>query len=76
MRRLWAGLAPRIVMIGTISALQWFIYDGFKVYGSSVVAGPRERLKVAVGLPRPPPPSMPESLKRKLERNEKLVRSA
>ncbi|GMS96986.1 hypothetical protein PENTCL1PPCAC_19161, partial [Pristionchus entomophagus] len=50
-RRLWAGLAPRIIMIGTISAAQWFIYDGFKV---------------AMNLPRPPPPAMPESLRKKL----------
>ena len=27
----WAGLGPRIIMIGTLTALQWFIYDGFKV---------------------------------------------
>ncbi|KAF8371961.1 hypothetical protein PRIPAC_78390 [Pristionchus pacificus] len=52
-RRLWAGLAPRIIMIGTISALQWFIYDGFKV---------------AMHLPRPPPPAMPESLRKKMEK--------
>ncbi|GMR49729.1 hypothetical protein PMAYCL1PPCAC_19924 [Pristionchus mayeri] len=56
MRRLWGGLLPRIIMIGTISALQWFIYDGFKV---------------AMHLPRPPPPAMPESLRRKLEQSEK-----
>ncbi|CAH8465098.1 unnamed protein product [Schistosoma mattheei] len=45
---MWSGLGPRIIMIGTLTALQWFIYDGFKV---------------AMQLPRPPPPSMPESLK-------------
>lgn len=39
-------------MIGTLTALQWFIYDGVKVY---------------FRLPRPPPPEMPESLKRKLQ---------
>jgi len=38
-------------MIGTLTALQWFIYDGVKVY---------------FRLPRPPPPEMPESLKKKL----------
>ncbi|KAJ2758405.1 Cu/Pi carrier [Coemansia nantahalensis] len=27
----WAGLTPRIFMIGTLTALQWFIYDSFKV---------------------------------------------
>lgn len=53
---LWGGLVPRIIMIGTLTALQWFIYDGFKV---------------AVGMPRPPPPEMPESLKRKLHDKSK-----
>jgi len=48
----WKGLVPRIIMIGTLTALQWFIYDG---------------VKVAFNLPRPPPPEMPESLKRKIE---------
>jgi len=48
---LWKGLGPRIVMIGTLTALQWFIYDS---------------VKVAFGIPRPPPPEMPESLKKKL----------
>jgi len=51
MKGLWAGLGPRIIMIGTLTALQWFIYDS---------------VKVAFRLPRPPPPEMPESLKRKL----------
>merc|ERR1712240_784101 len=48
---MWAGLGPRIIMIGTLTALQWFIYDG---------------VKVQLRLPRPPPPAMPESLKQKL----------
>ncbi|CAB04697.2 Phosphate carrier protein, mitochondrial [Caenorhabditis elegans] len=48
---LWGGLGPRIIMVGTLTALQWFIYDSFKV---------------AMNLPRPPPPQMPESLKKKL----------
>merc|ERR1711909_243283 len=48
---LWKGLFPRIIMIGTLTALQWFIYDA---------------VKVTLGLPRPPPPAMPESLKKKL----------
>merc|ERR1719430_382589 len=25
---MWSGLGPRIIMIGTLTALQWFIYDG------------------------------------------------
>lgn len=48
---LWGGLMPRIVMIGTLTAAQWFIYDAVKVF---------------FRMPRPPPPEMPESLKRKL----------
>jgi len=48
---MWGGLGPRIIMIGTLTALQWFIYDS---------------VKVALRLPRPPPPEMPESLKIKL----------
>jgi solute carrier family 25 phosphate transporter 3 len=51
MAGLWKGLAPRIVMIGTLTALQWFIYDA---------------VKIALGIPRPPPAEMPESLKQKL----------
>ncbi|XP_067620040.1 phosphate carrier protein, mitochondrial-like [Eurosta solidaginis] len=48
---MWAGLIPRIIMIGTLTALQWFVYDG---------------VKVALRIPRPPPPEMPASLKAKL----------
>jgi len=51
MKGLWAGLMPRIIMIGTLTALQWFIYD---------------TVKVVLRLPRPPPPEMPASLKAKL----------
>ncbi|KAJ2171879.1 Cu/Pi carrier, partial [Coemansia sp. RSA 551] len=31
MRGLWAGLLPRIFMIGTLTCTQWTIYDSFKV---------------------------------------------
>merc|ERR1712223_696625 len=54
---MWKGLGPRIIMIGTLTALQWFIYDS---------------VKVALRLPRPPPPTMPESLKKRLEAEGKL----
>merc|ERR1711898_48907 len=54
---LWAGLGPRILMVGTLTALQWFIYDS---------------VKVALRLPRPPPPTMPESLRKRLEAEGKL----
>jgi solute carrier family 25 phosphate transporter 3 len=27
---LWRGLSTRIIMIGTLTGLQWWIYDGFK----------------------------------------------
>lgn len=54
----WGGLVPRIIMIGTLTALQWFIYDS---------------VKVALDIPRPPPPEMPESLKKKLEAQGKLA---
>ncbi|KAJ2786309.1 Cu/Pi carrier [Coemansia interrupta] len=30
-RGLWAGLLPRIFMIGTLTATQWLIFDAFKV---------------------------------------------
>merc|ERR1712002_857912 len=51
----WKGLGARIFMIGTLTALQWFIYDSVKVF---------------FRLPRPPPPEMPASLKAKLEKSE------
>jgi len=41
---LWAGFAPRVVMIGTLTGLQWFIYGAFKA---------------AVGLPTPGSSSKP-----------------
>ncbi|XP_064136019.1 solute carrier family 25 member 3-like [Loxodonta africana] len=49
----WKGLFARIIMIGTLTALQWFIYDLVKVYFK---------------LPRPPVAQMPESLKKKSRR--------
>lgn len=58
MAGVWKGLGPRIVMIGTLTALQWFIYDAVKVY---------------LRMPRPPPPEMPESMKKRLEAEGKAV---
>lgn len=29
---LWNGLGPRVVMIGTLTGLQWFIYGAFKAF--------------------------------------------
>ena len=31
MAGLWRGLFARIIMIGTLTGLQWWIYDTFKV---------------------------------------------
>lgn len=45
-RGLWKGLFARIIMVGTLTALQWFIYDSVKVF---------------LKLPRPPPPQAPEA---------------
>ncbi len=47
---MWKGLGPRIFMIGTLTALQWFIYD---------------TVKVILALPRPPPPQPPVTVQRK-----------
>ena len=43
-RGIWQALGPRIIMIGTLTAFQWFIYDG---------------VKVALHIPRQPPMEMP-----------------
>jgi solute carrier family 25 phosphate transporter 3 len=51
----WKGLFARIIMIGTLTGLQWFIYDS---------------VKVALRLPRPPPPEMPASMKARLEKEK------
>ena len=49
---LWRGLGPRILMVGTLTSLQFFIFDA---------------VKVVMRLPRPPPPEMPASLRAKWE---------
>jgi len=43
---LWKGFTPRVIMIGTLTGLQWFIYGAFKAY---------------VGLPTPGAASPPSS---------------
>lgn len=35
----WRGLGARIIMVGTLTALQWFIYDTFKVYSGLPTSG-------------------------------------
>jgi len=35
----YLGLGTRIIMIGTLTALQWFIYDSFKVYSGLPTTG-------------------------------------
>merc|ERR1711997_239652 len=46
----WAGLGPRIIMIGTLTAAQWFIYDGVKVYFRLPPPEMPESLKIKLGL--------------------------
>jgi len=53
----WKGLGARIIMIGTLTALQWFIYD---------------TVKVVLRLPRPPPPTPPASLVAKWKAQEQV----
>ncbi|KAK4053507.1 Cu/Pi carrier [Microbotryomycetes sp. JL201] len=36
---LWGGLGTRIIMIGTLTALQWLIYDSYKVYSGLPTTG-------------------------------------
>jgi solute carrier family 25 phosphate transporter 3 len=44
-RGIWRGLGPRIIMIGTLTGLQWFIYDTFKVYVGLPTSGVAEKQK-------------------------------
>ena len=36
---LWKGLGTRIFMVGTLTCLQWVIYDSFKVYCGLATTG-------------------------------------
>ncbi|OJJ48598.1 hypothetical protein ASPZODRAFT_130677 [Penicilliopsis zonata CBS 506.65] len=45
-RGLWNGLPVRIVMIGTLTGLQWMIYDSFKIFmGLPTTGGPSNEQK-------------------------------
>ncbi len=45
---LWTGLTTRIFMVGTLTALQWFIYDSFKVYtGLPTTGGVAKKAEIA-----------------------------
>lgn len=41
-RGLWNGLPVRIVMIGTLTGLQWLIYDSFKIFLGYVLLRSRD----------------------------------
>ncbi|KAJ6114589.1 mitochondrial phosphate carrier protein [Penicillium sp. IBT 16267x] len=46
-RGLWNGLPVRIVMIGTLTGLQWMIYDSFKIFmGLPTTGGSGEQKKI------------------------------
>ncbi|XP_015607080.1 phosphate carrier protein, mitochondrial [Cephus cinctus] len=45
---MWMGLGPRIVMIGTLTGLQWFLYDAFKVFTRMPRPPPLERSKTKI----------------------------
>lgn len=38
-RGLWKGLAPRLLMVCSLTALQWVTYDGFKVWAGLPTSG-------------------------------------
>jgi len=42
---LWRGLGTRIIMIGTLTGLQWYIYDGFKTAVGLQASGGRQMAK-------------------------------
>ncbi|OMH81524.1 Mitochondrial phosphate carrier protein 2, mitochondrial [Zancudomyces culisetae] len=42
---IWTGLGPRILMVGTLTALQWFIYDTYKVQVGLPASGSSEPAK-------------------------------
>jgi solute carrier family 25 phosphate transporter 3 len=36
---LWKGIGTRIFMVGTLTCMQWVIYDSFKVYCGLATTG-------------------------------------
>lgn len=50
---LWKGFAPRVVMIGTLTGLQWFIYGAFKGMFCLLWELSDSLFAAAVGLPTP-----------------------
>ncbi len=38
-RGIWNGFGLRVVMVGTLTGLQWLIYDTFKVYAGLPTTG-------------------------------------
>merc|ERR1711916_218683 len=42
---LWRGLVARVVMIGTLTGLQWFIFDGFKVFVGLPASGGKAKVE-------------------------------
>merc|ERR1711977_188876 len=44
---LWNGLPVRIVMIGTLTGLQWMIYDSFKIFMGLPTTGGGDDKKTA-----------------------------
>jgi len=58
---LWAGFLPRVVMIGTLTGLQWFVYGAFKG---------------AIGLPTPGAAAPPKKEDKKLEAPKKVEAAA
>jgi solute carrier family 25 (mitochondrial phosphate transporter), member 3 len=43
MRGIWRGLGMRVVMVGTLTGLQWFIYDSFKAFVGLPTTGSAEK---------------------------------
>ena len=42
-RGVWGGLGTRIIMIGTLTGLQWWIYDTFKTAFGLGTSGPAKK---------------------------------